>query len=165
MSWFILQVHYSVVPLPVFFVPLTKWLPMVCVNSLSAAAYPFSLGRGGRKAVIFQCESSVLLVHGEVAIIHFKNSILQLKHYLSVMGAGILSIAKLKLSITLIKSTAVNTRAHVYAHTRTKDHQTFLLCGADFFILTQKDSQSRSHLRAEHQGRYAASRSRLGLYS
>lgn len=54
----------------------------------------------------------MLLVHGKVAIIHFKNSILQLKQYLSVMGIGILSIAKLKLSITLIKGTALNTHTH-----------------------------------------------------
>lgn len=54
------------------------------------------------------------------AVIHFKNSILQFKHYLSVMGTGILSIAKLKLSITLIKSTALNTRRH--RHTRAYAH-------------------------------------------
>lgn len=81
--------------------------------------HPPWAGEGEKKikSVIFQLESSVLLVHGEVAIIHFKNSILQLKHYLSVMGPGILSIAKLKLSITLIKSTALNTHTHfVHAH-------------------------------------------------
>lgn len=82
----------------------------------SAAAYPSSLGRGEKRAVIFQRESSELLVHGEVAIIHFKNSISQLKHYLSVMGPGILSIGKLKLSITLIKSTALNTHTHTGTH-------------------------------------------------
>lgn len=36
------------------------------------------------------------------------------------MGTGILSIAKLKLSITLIKSTALNTRRH--RHTRAYAH-------------------------------------------
>lgn len=56
------------------------------------------------------------------AVIHFKNSILQFKHYLSVMGTGILSIAKLKLSITLIKSTALNTRRHRHRHTHAYAH-------------------------------------------
>lgn len=95
-----------------------------------AEPYPFSLGAEGgkKKAVIFQSESSVLLVHGKVAIIHFKNSILQLKQYLSVMGTGILSISKLKLSITLIKSTALNTRTHT--HTQ----EMFPLCNTDIFI-------------------------------
>lgn len=81
--------------------------------TLFCSSLSILLGQG--VDVIFQLESSVLLVHGAVAMIHFENSILQLKHYLSVMGTGILSIAKLKLSITLIKSTALNT--HVQAHT------------------------------------------------
>lgn len=95
----------------------------VMCELFSAAAYPSSLGRhGGARVesnVIFQLESSVLLVHGAVAMIHFKNSILQLKHYLSVMGTGILSIAKLKLSITLIKSTALNAHTHTRSYKRT----------------------------------------------
>lgn len=119
-------------------------LSAVCVSSFlhHLIHSPWARGGGareGKKAVIFQSESSVLLVHSKVAIIHFKNSILQLKHYLSVMGTGILSIAKLKLSITLIKSPAMNT--HIHAHTQ----QMFPLCGTDIFILIQKDSQSRSH--------------------
>lgn len=122
------------------------------VWTLFCSSLSILLGQGRKKkkkkSVIFQRESSVLLVHGEVAIIHFKNSILQLKHYLSVMGPGILSIAKLKLSITLIKSTALNThkQAHTFhAHTHTKGQQTFPLCGADVFSLIQKDSQSKNH--------------------
>jgi hypothetical protein len=52
-----------------------------------------------------------------VARAHFENSILQFKHYLSVMATGILSIAKLKLSITLIKSSGLNSRTHTHART------------------------------------------------
>lgn len=132
----------------------------VMFEPFSAGAYPSSLGRSRQKKsnVIFQLELSVLLVHSAVAMIHFKNSILQLKHYLSVMGTGILSIAKLKLYITLIKST-LNMRVHAHTrthkqrpsltrtctHSNTKEQQTFLLCGADLFILNQKDSQSKNH--------------------
>lgn len=78
-------------------------------NSVSIPIGPQTLG------LFFSCESSSLPVHSEVAIIQFKNSILQLKHYPSVIGPAILSIAKLKLSITLIKSTAPKT--HIHMHT------------------------------------------------
>lgn len=106
-------------------------LSAVCVSSFLQNLIHSPWAQGERKkAVIFQSESSVLLVHGKVAIIHFKNSILQLKQYLSVMGAGILSIAKLKLSITLIKSTALR----VCTHTQTHTEQMFLLCSTDIFI-------------------------------
>lgn len=109
----------------------------VMFEPFSAGAYPSSLGRSRQKKsnVIFQLELSVLLVHSAVAMIHFKNSILQLKHYLSVMGTGILSIAKLKLYITLIKST-LNTHAHtnrdlrlhVHAHTLTQKNSKPFCC-------------------------------------
>lgn len=94
---------------------------VTCELFPAAAAHPSRSGAGERwrrgEVVIFQRESSALPVHGEVAVIYFKNSILQLKHYLSVMGAGILSIAKLKLSITLIKSTAPKKHTQAHAHT------------------------------------------------
>lgn len=53
-----------------------------------------------------QHELSVLPVRGAATMTHSKNSILLLKHFVSIMGTGILNIGKLKLSITLIKSTA-----------------------------------------------------------
>lgn len=84
----------------------------------SAEPYPFSLGTGGEKKNSYFSKWIICATGaGKVAIIHFKNSILQLKHYLSVMGTGILSIAKLKLSITLIKSPAMNTHTHTYSCT------------------------------------------------
>lgn len=46
-------------------------------------------------------------MRGAVTMTHSKNSILLLKHCLSVMGTGILNTGKLKLSITLIKSSAL----------------------------------------------------------
>lgn len=60
------------------------------------------------------------------------------------MGTGILSIAKLKLSITLIKSTALN--AHAHTESDTKEQQTCLLCAADIFILIQKASTKQKPL-------------------
>lgn len=83
-------------------------------------------------------------MHGEVAVIYFKNSILQLKHYLSVMGPGILSIAKLKLSITLIKSTAPKK----HTHTHKRRHTLFFL--PFFFFFNTKEPANVSIVRRYH---------------
>lgn len=77
-------------------------------------------------------------MHSEVAIIQFKNSILQLKHYASVIGPGILTIAKWKLSITLIKSAAPKTDTHTHAH-----HTLFF-----FFLFQHKRAHKRFHCAA-----------------
>ena len=137
-----------------FFGVLVEWLSVIIVNRVmfecsSAGAYSslFSqrimIKKNNKKtrkihSVVFQYESSVLLVHGPLAMIHSKNSILLLRHCLSVMGPGILNTAKLKLSITLIKSTArrnTHSQTYTWAHTD-KTRQMSLLCQADVFVLT-----------------------------
>lgn len=69
--------------------------------------YPRRAEAGGW--LFSQRKLSVLPVRGAVTMTHSKNSILLLKHRLSIIGTGILNIGKLKLSITLIKSTSVST--------------------------------------------------------
>lgn len=83
----------------------------VMLNAFSAAVNSSSLGRSVG-CVVFQLKLSVPLVHGGVAMIHSRNPILLLKHCRGIMGTGILNMAKLKLSITLIKSTALSTTTH-----------------------------------------------------
>ena len=79
-----------------------------------------------------------------VAGAHFENSILQFKHYLSVMATGILSIAKLKLSITLIKSSGLNC-SHTHAllfHGKCSKHFFFhAVIDTDIFIVILKKAR------------------------